>query len=98
LNCSRIFQSKKHESALLLAHAIQIGLSQEYHNHSNANLGVQLGYNYANKYYADFSAAVPHSAKLPAGNRRAISPTLSLSWRLSEEPFLQQSIFHDLRL
>lgn len=98
LNYRRSFAEKHHVSAMLLANAFQIGLSQEYHKHSNANLGVQLGYNYANKYYADFSAAVPHSAKLPAGNRRAISPTLSLSWRLSEEPFMQQSIFNDLRL
>src|SRR5690606_20717567 len=87
-----------HVSAILLANTFQIGRSAEYHKQSNANLGLHLGYNYANRYYADFSSAIPHSAKLPEGNRKAFSPTLSLAWRLSEEEFMKGGAFNDLRL
>lgn len=99
LNYFRSYDDKHNVSAVLLANAFQIGISQQYHKNSNANLGLHLGYNYLNKYYADFSAAMPHSAKLPEGNRKAISPTLSLAWRLSEESFMKdKSVFEDLRL
>src|SRR5690606_26433018 len=55
-------------------------------------------YNYSGKYYVDFSSAYSHSAKLPQGNRQALSPTLALAWRLSEEHFLADSkVVNDLR-
>ena len=86
-------------SAILLANGFQQSVSEEYHRTSNANLGLHLGYSYLDKYYADFSGAVVHSAKLPEGNRQAFSPTLTLGWRLSEENFLKNSsVFDDLKL
>jgi TonB-linked SusC/RagA family outer membrane protein len=97
LNYFRTYNDNHHLSAILLANAFQITRSAEYHKQSNANLGLHLGYNFANKYYADFSGALPHSAKLPEGKRRAFSPTLSLAWRLSEEEFMKGGIFNDLR-
>jgi TonB-linked SusC/RagA family outer membrane protein len=98
LNYFRTYNDNHHVSAILLANAFQITRSAEYHKQSNANLGLHLGYNFANKYYADFSAALPHSAKLPESKRKAISPTLSLAWRLSEEEFMKGGVFNDLRL
>ncbi len=98
LNYFRTYNENHHVSAILLANAFQITRSAEYHKQSNANLGLHLGYNFANKYYADFSAALPHSAKLPEGKRKAFSPTLSLAWRLSEEEFMKGGVFNDLRL
>lgn len=98
LNYFRTYNENHHVSAILLANAFQITQSAEYHKQSNANLGLHLGYNFANKYYADFSAALPHSAKLPEGKRKAFSPTLSLAWRLSEEEFMKGGVFNDLRL
>lgn len=98
-NYFRTFDDKHNVSAILLANAFQIGISEQYHKNSNANLGFNLGYNYLSKYYVDFSAALPHSAKLPDGKRSALSPTVSLAWRLSEENFMKDnSIFNDLRL
>lgn len=91
LNYQKTFSGKHHASAMLLAHGFQQGESAAYHKNSNANLGLQMGYNYAGKYYADFSAAMVHSARLPAANRQAFSPTVSLGWRLSEENFLSGS-------
>ena len=88
-----------HFSGTLLAHGYQISEDGEYHRTSNANLGLQLGYNYAQTYYADLSMAAVHSAKLAAGHREAISPVLSLGWRLKNEKFLRNSkALDDLKL
>ncbi|MFC6859942.1 SusC/RagA family TonB-linked outer membrane protein [Zunongwangia atlantica] len=65
----------------------------DYHSTNNTNLGIQAAYNYADKYYVDFSGAVVHSAKLPKGNRIALSPTFTVGWRLSDENFLKNSSF-----
>lgn len=99
LNFNRTYDNNHHLSAILLANAFQIAASGSYHKLSNANLGLQLGYNYSGKYYVDFSSAYSHSAKLPQGNRQALSPTLALAWRLSKENFLVNSkVVNDLRL
>ena len=86
-------------NATLLANGYQQTISGEYHKVSNANLGLLVSYNYAHKYYADLAANVVHSAKLPEGNRNAISPSATLGWRLSEENFLKDvNWLNDLRL
>lgn len=85
--------------AMVLANGWQRQTSGQYHRMTNVNLGLQLSYNYRQKYYADFSAAIPYSAKLPSGNRVAFSPTGTLGWRLTKESFLENSsIFDDLVL
>lgn len=84
--------------AMILANAWQTQRSEHYHRTTNANLGFQASYNYRHKYYADFSAAMPYSAKLPEGKRTAFSPTVTLGWNLAKEEFLENSIFDDLML
>lgn len=86
-------------NATLLAHGYQISQDGEYHRTSNANLGLQLAYNYAHTYYADLSMAAIHSAKLAEGHREAISPVVSLGWRLKNESFLRNvKAVDDLKL
>lgn len=86
-------------SAMLIASGFQQTQSEVYHRTSNANLGLQLGYNYNGKYYADFGAAAIHSAKLAEGHRNALSPSLTLGWKLSEEGFMaNSSVFDELVL
>ena len=86
-------------NATLLAHGYQISEDGEYHRTSNANLGLQLAYNYAHTYYADLSMAAIHSAKLAEGHREAISPVASLGWRLKNESFLRNvKAVDDLKL
>ncbi|WP_321517871.1 SusC/RagA family TonB-linked outer membrane protein [uncultured Bacteroides sp.] len=98
-NYNRTFNKVHNISAMLLAHGYQQTISGEYHRLSNANLGLQVGYNYKNKYYVDFSGAAVHSAKFATGNSEAISPTISAAWRLSKEGFLADSpIIDDLKL
>lgn len=78
-------------SAMLIASGFQQSLSGVYHKTSNANLGLNLSYNFDQKYFAEFSGAYVHSAKFAEGNREAFSPTMSLGWKLSEEDFLKNS-------
>lgn len=98
-NYDRTFAGIHRVNAMLLANGYQQTISGEYHRISNANLGIQAGYSYKDKYYADFSGAVVHSAKLAPGHRNAFSPTLSLAWRMSEENFLKgSSVVDDLKI
>ena len=86
-------------SAILLAHGYQRTESGAYHRISNANLGFLASYNYRHKYYVDFAGNAVQSAKLPEGNRAAVSPTVTLGWRLSRENFLADSrVVDDLML
>ena len=87
-NYRRKLNEHQELSSMLIANVHQITNSGEYHRTGNLNLGLQIGYNYKQKYYVDFSAAVPHSAKLPEGKRRAFSPTATLGWRISQEDFM----------
>lgn len=98
-NYVNTIRDQHHLSAILLVNGFQQSESAVYHRTSNANLGLQLGYDFRNTYYIDFSSAVVHSAKLPEGNRSAFSPTASLGWRLSNAPFLRHVRgIDDLRL
>jgi TonB-linked SusC/RagA family outer membrane protein len=86
-------------SAMLIANGFQLSESAVYHATSNANLGFEAGYNFKHKYYADFTVAAIHSAKLPDAHREAFSPTASLGWRISSEKFLaNSSVVNDLKL
>ena len=86
-------------NATLVANTYQQTISGEYHKVSNANLGLQVSYNLAHKYYVDLAANAIHSAKLAEGHREAISPSATLGWRLSEENFLKDiDWLNDLRL
>ncbi|MDH6344151.1 TonB-linked SusC/RagA family outer membrane protein [Parabacteroides sp. PFB2-12] len=82
--------------AMFIGNIWQTQRNGEYHRLSNANLGLQASYNYQQKYYVDFSAAMPYSAKLPEGNRAGFSPTLTLGWRPVKESFFDNTPFDDL--
>lgn len=98
-NYDRTFNSNHHLSAILLANGFQQSESAIYHRTSNANLGFLASYNFKHKYYLDLSAAYIHSAKLPPSNRQALSPSVSLGWRVSQEDFLRNSsVIDDLKL
>ncbi len=85
--------------ATLVANGYQQTISGEYHKVSNANLGLQVSYNYGHKYYADLAGNVIHSAKLAEGHREAFSPSITLGWRLTGEEFMKDiNWLNDLRL
>lgn len=94
---ARTFAEKHNVFGMILANAWQTQQNGQYHHKTNVNLGAQLSYNYDQKYYVDFSAALPYSAKLPEGNRAGFSPTVTLGWRPTKEAFWSDnSIFDDL--
>ncbi|WP_240348395.1 SusC/RagA family TonB-linked outer membrane protein [Longitalea arenae] len=83
------FRQKHNLSAMLMADGLRRRQTGDYQYRTNANAGLQLGYNYDHRYYAEFSGAVVNSTKLPVGKRVAFSPTASLGWLLSEENFMK---------
>lgn len=95
---NRTFGKVHNVSAMLLANGYQETVSGEYHRTSNANLGLSLSYDFAKKYFANFSMAAIHSAKLAPGHREALSPSFSLGWNIAKEQFMEGSIFNDLTL
>ncbi|MBO9572407.1 MAG: TonB-dependent receptor plug domain-containing protein, partial [Chitinophagaceae bacterium] len=78
-------------SAKLLGYTSAMTVNNVYQPVTNSHLGLQLGYNYKHKYWADFSGAYSNSTRLPEGNRTGFSPTVSLGWLLSGENFLASS-------
>ena len=92
------FADKHHVTGLLLANMYTTTASGTYHRYANANLGLQAGYDYMGRYFAEVSLAGVHSARLPEGNREAISPSFSIGWNLAKENFLKGSFVDDLLL
>jgi len=98
LDYVRTFDDVHNIDAKFVVNGFQLTYSGQYHKQSNANLGIQLGYDYAKKYFANFSAAIVHSSKLAEGHREAFSPSFSLGWNAARESFMEGSIFDDLML
>lgn len=98
-NYNRTFAEAHNINAILLAQGYQRTNNGVYHKTNNANLGLQLSYNWKHRYYADFTGAAIHSAKIAPDKRNAFSPTASLSWRLSQEEWLKDNRFvNELKL
>ena len=56
-------------------------------------------YNYDNRYYISASLRADGSSRFPKGNKYALFPAVSASWRITAEEFMQdQEIFSDLKL
>ena len=92
------FAGKHHVTGLLLANMYTTTASGEYHRYANANLGLQAGYDYMSRYFAEVGLAGVHSARLPEGNREAISPSFTIGWNIAKENFLKGSFVDDLML
>lgn len=94
----RTFGEGHNVFAMVLGNIWQTQRNGEYHHMTNVNLGVQASYNYKQKYYVDFSAALPYSTKLPTKQRLGFSPTVTLGWRPTAESFFDDTAFDDLML
>ena len=92
------FADKHHVTGMLLANMFTTTTSGSYHRYANANLGLQAGYDYMGRYFGDVSLAGVHSARLPEGNREAISHSFTLGWNLAKENFLKGTFVDDLLL
>ena len=90
------FGGKHHVTGMLLANMYTTTASGTYHRYANANLGLQAGYDYAGRYFADVAVAGVHSARLPEGHREALSPAFTIGWNIARENFLKDSFVDDL--
>lgn len=77
--------------AMVLGAGWQRTFSGTYHRTSSANLGFEVDYNFARRYYVDLSLAGIHSAKLAEGHRTGWSPSATIGWRISQEEFLKDN-------
>jgi TonB-linked SusC/RagA family outer membrane protein len=91
LSFDRTVSGAHNISAKLLGYTSSISVNDIYQPITNSHLGLQVGYNYKHRYWADFSSAYVNSTKLPGGNRTGFSPTVNLGWLLSAENFLANS-------
>ncbi|HEX8018573.1 TonB-dependent receptor plug domain-containing protein, partial [Mucilaginibacter sp.] len=80
-------------SAVLMGAAFRQSQSAIYQNVTNSNSGLQLGYNFRQKYYLDFTGAMVYSPKFSNDKAYGFSPTAAIGWRISEEPFLKKIAF-----
>lgn len=56
-------------------------------------------YNYDNRYYVTASLRSDGSSRFPSGNKYALFPSVSASWRVISEEFMEdQELFSDLKL
>lgn len=92
------FAGKHHVTGMFLANMFTTTASSIYHRYANANLGLQGGYDYMGRYFAEVSLAGVHSARLPEGNREAISHSFTLGWNIAKEKFMKGSGIDDLML
>ena len=92
------FGGKHHVTGMLLANMFTTTSSGQYHRYANANLGLQAGYDFMGRYFADVTLAGVHSARLPEGNRNALSRSFTIGWNMAKESFMEGSRINDLML
>lgn len=92
------FADDHNVSALLLANGYLQTKSGQYHRTGNANLGLNLDYNFQKKYYANVAFATPYTTKLPDDNRIGFSQSYTAGWYITKEEFMPEGIFDNLKL
>lgn len=92
------FGGKHHVTGMLLGNMFTTTASGTYHRYASANLGLVGGYDYMGRYFGEVSLAGVHSARLPEGNRNAISPSFTIGWNIAKEKFMKGSFVDDLML
>jgi len=58
----------------------------------------RVNYQYKNKYLATINLRADGSSKFGANNKYGIFPSFSMGWKISEEDFMEQSLFSNLKL
>lgn len=94
------YQAEAFYNRIFGAHQVRVQLGAMYSRFTvdgnnvpylNAGLFGRLGYEYANRYIAQFSFAYNGSENLPAKNRYGFFPSLAVGWILSNEGFMKNA-------
>ena len=89
------FADKHHVTGILVGNMFTTTSSAEYHRYANANIGIQGGYDFMERYFGEVALSGVHSARLPKGNREAISKSFSIGWNPTKENFMKDVTFID---
>jgi len=92
------FGGKHHVTGMLLGNMFTTTASGTYHRYANVNLGLQAGYDFMGRYFAEASLAGVHSARLAEGHREAISPSFTIGWNMAKENFMKGNFVDNLLL
>lgn len=93
INYDKTFGSHHSINTTLLGYYNSEERAESVQTDRDKHLGFQMTYDFKKKLFVDFSGNYAHSIKLPEGNRGGLSPTVGLSYILSEESFLKDSKF-----
>lgn len=94
------FAGKHHVTGMFLANMYTTTSSGSggYHHYTNANLGLQAGYDYMSRYFAEVGLAGVHSSRLAKGHREALSHSFTLGWNIAKEKFMKNTFVDDLMI
>lgn len=70
----------------------QIGTGNGLNENSSKGLVGRFNYDYASKYLAEFAFRYDGSSKFPTTKQWGFFPSVSLGWRISEEPFIKDNL------
>jgi len=93
LNYNKTVNLKHNFSAILMGTGFTQSLSEVYQRTTNSNLGLQVGYDFKQKYFIELTGSMVSSPRLAEGKRSAFSPAGSVGWVISEESFLKDVKF-----
>ena len=69
----------------------ELKASDSYWEYATRSLFYRLNYDYKGKYLFETNGRYDGSSKFPKGNRFGFFPSVSLAWRISEEPFMKKT-------
>ncbi len=84
----RSFNDVHNLHALVVGAGWQRTRAGQYHKTSSVNIGFEVDYNYAHRYYVDLALTGVHSSKLAPGHRQGWSPSATIGWNIANEAFL----------
>lgn len=79
------------DSYKLISSAATVRGSESWSKYTISSFFGRVGYNYADRYFAEATLRTDGSSKFGANNRWGYFPAFSLGWRLSEEQFLSSA-------
>ena len=89
LEYHRNFNDLHDLSTYIFSSAVSINRSGIYQPDKFASLGSELNYTFNKKYSINLIGVLVNSTKLPSKNKVGFSPSISLSWIVSNENFLK---------
>ena len=72
--------------------------TQDKTNSNRFSLFGRANYQFKNKYLATFTVRSDASSRFAEANRLGIFPAVALAWKLSDEAFMENNLFDDLKL